>query len=104
MIVEGANAPTHPEADEVFEKKGKIVVPDVLANAGGVIVSYFEWVQNIQQFRWEVEEVHEKLHRYMNKAFSTVWDLASRKKISLRTAAYIVAIGRVGKATVLSGV
>ena len=104
MIVEGANAPTHPEADEVFEKKGKIVVPDVLANAGGVVVSYFEWVQNIQQFRWEVEEVHEKLHRYMHKAFSTVWDLATRKKISLRTAAYIVAIGRVGKATVLSGV
>ena len=104
MIIEGANAPTHPEADEVFDRKGKLVVPDVLANAGGVIVSYFEWVQNIQQFRWEVEEVHEKLHRYMSRAFATVWDLATRKKISLRTAAYIVAIGRVGKATVLSGV
>ena len=104
IIVEGANAPTQPEADEVFDKQGKIVVPDVLANAGGVIVSYFEWVQNIQQFRWEVEEVHEKLRRYMNKAFATIWELATRKKISLRTAAYIVAIGRVGKATVLSGV
>jgi glutamate dehydrogenase (NAD(P)+) len=104
LIVEAANAPTGPEADEVFERRGVIVVPDILANAGGVIVSYFEWVQNIQQFRWEHEEIRNKLHRYMTRAFETVWDLAQRKKISLRTAAYIVAIGRVGKATVLSGI
>ncbi len=104
MIVEAANAPTTPEADEVFDSRGVIVVPDVLANAGGVTVSYFEWVQNIQQFRWELEEIRTKLHRFMTGAFGTVWDLASSKGISLRTAAYIVAIGRVGKATVLSGV
>ncbi|MCA8924893.1 MAG: glutamate dehydrogenase [Planctomycetes bacterium] len=103
IVVEAANAPTTPEADEIFEKNGVIVVPDVLANAGGVIVSYFEWVQNIQQFRWELEEIRSKLQRYMRNAFITVWDLAQRKNISLRTAAYVVAIGRVGKATVLSG-
>jgi len=104
IIVEAANAPTTPEADELFEKSDIIVVPDVLANAGGVIVSYFEWVQNIQQFRWEHEDIRRKLQRYMQRAFNTVWDLATRKDISLRTASYIVAIGRVGKATVLSGV
>jgi glutamate dehydrogenase (NAD(P)+) len=81
-----------------------LVVPDILANAGGVCVSYFEWVQNIQQFRWELEEIQSKLHRYMEKGFKTVWDLARSKNISMRTAAFIVAIGRVGKATVLSGV
>jgi glutamate dehydrogenase (NAD(P)+) len=78
-------------------------VPDILANAGGVTVSYFEWAQNIQHFRWELDDVNQKLERYMTRACGTVWDLAQSKKISLRTAAFIVAIGRVGKATVLSG-
>ena len=104
IIVEAANGPTRPEADEIFEQRGIVVVPDVLANAGGVIVSYFEWVQNIQRFRWEVDDIHAKLNRFMTKGCETVFDLASRKKISLRTAGYVVAIGRVGKATVLSGV
>ncbi len=104
MIVEAANAPTTPEADEVFDRRGVVVVPDILANAGGVIVSYFEWTQNIQQFRWELEDTHKRLERYMGKAFRTVWDLATSRGISMRTAAYVVAIGRVGKATVLSGV
>ncbi len=104
MIIEAANAPTTPEADEIFEKRGVLVVPDVLANAGGVTVSYFEWVQNIQQFRWELEEIRSKLQRFMTQGFNTVWDLATSKDISMRTSAYIVAIGRVGKATVLSGV
>ena len=103
-IIEAANAPTQPDADEIFERNGVVVVPDILATAGGVIVSYFEWAQNIQQFRWEIEDVRGKLHRYMSKAFGTVYELAQRKGISLRTASYIVAIGRVGKATVLSGV
>lgn len=103
-IIEAANAPTTPEADEIFDKNGVLVVPDILANAGGVIVSYFEWVQNIQQFRWELEEIQAKLNRYMERSFKTVWDLARSKNISMRTAAFIVAIGRVGKATVLSGV
>jgi glutamate dehydrogenase (NAD(P)+) len=104
LIVEAANAPTTPEADEIFQSNGVVVLPDVLANAGGIIVSYFEWVQNIQQFRWELEEVRGKLNRFMGKACTTVFDLAQTKDIPSRTAAYIVAIGRVGKATVLSGV
>lgn len=104
VIIEAANAPTTPEADEIFEKNGVLVVPDILANAGGVVVSYFEWVQNLQVHRWELEEVQTKLGRYMEKAFKTVWDLHRAKNISMRTAAYVVAIGRVGKATVLSGV
>ncbi|MEZ0227159.1 MAG: Glu/Leu/Phe/Val dehydrogenase [Planctomycetota bacterium] len=103
LIVEGANAPTTPEADEILHSRGVIVVPDILANAGGVTVSYFEWAQNIQHFRWELDDVNQKLERYMTRACGTVWDLAQSKKISLRTAAFIVAIGRVGKATVLSG-
>jgi glutamate dehydrogenase (NAD(P)+) len=103
LVVEGANAPTTPEADEMLHSRGVVVVPDILANAGGVTVSYFEWAQNIQHFRWELEDVNQKLERYMTRAFGTVWDLAQTKKISLRTAAFIVAIGRVGKATVLSG-
>lgn len=104
LIVEGANAPTTPDADEALHARGVIVVPDILANAGGVTVSYFEWAQNIQHFRWELDDVNQKLQRYMTRAFSTVWDLAQSKNISLRTAAFIVAIGRVGKATVLSGI
>ena len=103
-IVEAANAPTTPEADEIFEQREIIVVPDVLANGGGVTVSYFEWVQNIQQFRWELEDIRSKLQRYMSKSFSTVWKLAEQKSIPMRTAAFIVGIGRVGKATALSGV
>ena len=104
LIVEAANAPTTPEADEYFENNGVVVLPDVLANAGGIIVSYFEWVQNIQQFRWELEDIRNKLNRFMGKACDTVYDLSDRKDISARTAAYVVAIGRVGKATVLSGI
>jgi glutamate dehydrogenase (NAD(P)+) len=104
MVVEGANAPTTPEADEIFEKRGIMVVPDILANAGGVTVSYFEWTQNIQQFRWDLEKVNQELHRIMLRAFSTIHKLAAEKKLSLRTAAFIVGIGRVGKATVLQGI
>ncbi|MGE0712252.1 MAG: Glu/Leu/Phe/Val dehydrogenase [Planctomycetota bacterium] len=104
LIVEAANAPTSPEADEIFRQNGVAILPDVLANAGGIIVSYFEWVQNIQQFRWELEDIRGKLKNFMGKASNTVFDLGERKDIDLRTAAYIVAIGRVGKATVLSGV
>ena len=104
MIVEAANAPTRPEAAEIFYEAGKVIVPDTLANAGGVTVSYFEWVQNLQQFRWELDDIQAKLRRFMYQGCDTVFDLAKRKNISLRTAAYVVAIGRVGKATVLSGV
>ena len=102
-IVEAANGPTTPEADAVFEKKGIMVVPDILANAGGVTVSYFEWVQNIQQFRWEHDHVNAELKRIMFKAFATVHKVAVEKKLPMRTAAFVVGIGRVGKATVLQG-
>jgi glutamate dehydrogenase (NAD(P)+) len=104
LIVEAANAPVTPDADEIFEKRGIMVVPDILANAGGVTVSYFEWTQNIQQFRWDHDKVNQELRRIMLKAFQTVYKLATEKKLSLRTAAFIVGIGRVGKATVLQGI
>jgi len=103
FVVEGANAPTTPEADAILHEKGVIIVPDIYANAGGVTVSYFEWVQNLQNFTWTEEEVNDKLERRMVKAFDTIWRVATEKKISLRTAAFIVAIGRVGKARVLRG-
>lgn len=104
LIVEGANAPTTPQADEIFDKRGIMVVPDILANAGGVTVSYFEWTQNIQQFSWEIDKVNTELRRIMLKAFQTVYKVATEKKLSMRTSAFIVGIGRVGKATVLQGI
>lgn len=104
VIVEAANGPTLPEADEIFEKRGITVVPDIYANAGGVTVSYFEWVQNLQSFRWELDDINEKLRRRMAAAFETVYHLATSKKITLREAAFIVAIGRVGRATLYMGI
>jgi glutamate dehydrogenase (NAD(P)+) len=103
VVIEAANAPTTPDADEIFEKRGIMVVPDILANAGGVTVSYFEWTQNIQQFTWELDKVNQELRRIMLKAFHTTYKVATEKKLSMRTAAFIVGIGRVGKATVLQG-
>jgi glutamate dehydrogenase (NAD(P)+) len=98
LIVEGANAPTTPEADEIFRERGIVVVPDILANAGGVTVSYFEWVQNIQQFRWELQRVNDELDRTMKRAHAAVRDVAREKKVDLRTAALVLAIRRVGEA------
>ncbi len=103
-IVEAANNPTTPEADEILHKKGVIVVPDILANAGGVTVSYFEWVQNRQHFKWDLERVRTELNKVMHESFERVWKIAEEKKIPLRTAAYVLGIGRVGRATVLGGV
>ncbi len=103
FIVEGANAPTTPEADAILSERGVTIVPDIYANAGGVTVSYFEWVQNLQNFTWTEDEVNEKLEKRMVKGFETIWKVASEKNVSLRTAAFIVAIGRVGKARVLRG-
>jgi glutamate dehydrogenase (NAD(P)+) len=103
LIVEGANGPTDPDASDALEKRGTVVVPDIFANAGGVTVSYFEWVQNLQHFTWSEEEVNSKLEHKMVKGFETIWRVATERKVSLRTAAFIVAIGRVGKARVLRG-
>lgn len=104
LIVEAANSPTTPQADEIFARRGIMVVPDILANAGGVTVSYFEWTQNIQQFSWDLEKVNAELEKIMLRAFQTVYKLATEKKLTMRTAAFVVGIGRVGKATVLQGI
>ena len=103
-IVEGANGPTSPEADAVFRERGVEVVPDIYANAGGVTVSYFEWVQNIQQFDWTEERVNQELERRMVEAHRTLTTIRDEKGVPLRTAAFMLAIGRVGKATVLRGI
>src|SRR5262245_21209268 len=98
IIVEGANAPTTPEADGIFQRRGITVVPDILANAGGVTVSYFEWAQNIQQFRWELERVNAELDRTMQRAYAAVRDVAREMRTDARTAAFILAIRRVAEA------
>jgi glutamate dehydrogenase (NAD(P)+) len=103
-IVEAANNPTATEADEIFEQRKLPVLPDILANAGGVTASYFEWVQNRQHFRWDLARVRTELDRILLESFEKVWKIAEDKKVSLRTAAYLLGIGRVGRATVLAGI
>ncbi|WP_145367219.1 Glu/Leu/Phe/Val family dehydrogenase [Maioricimonas rarisocia] len=103
-IVEAANNPTEPEADDIFEERDILVLPDVLANTGGVTVSYFEWVQNRQHFRWELSRVREELDKILDESFDRVWKVATDKGVPLRVAAYILGIGRVGRATVLGGI
>ncbi len=104
IVLEGANAPCTPEADEIFEQRGVLVVPDILANAGGVTVSYFEWVQNLQHVTWDEERVNGELDRMMAEAYEKVGQISRSRKLPLRTSAYVLAIGRVGKATVLRGI
>ena len=104
VIIEAANGPTWPEADEVFHARGIPVVPDILANAGGVIVSYFEWVQNLQHFRWSLEQVQREEESRLVESFAKVHELAQRKHTTLRTAAFMLAISRVGRARVLGGI
>lgn len=104
VIIEAANGPTTPEADDLLTARGVIVLPDILANAGGVTVSYFEWVQNLQQFTWTEEHVNEQLETRLKRAFETIWRVSQERQVSLRTAAFIVAIGRVGKARALRGI
>jgi len=97
-IVEVANGPILKDADPILEKNGIEIVPDVLANAGGVTVSYFEWVQNMQGYSWTLDEVHTRLTAIMTNAFNEVWDLAEERQLSLRSAAYAGAIRRIGEA------
>lgn len=104
LIVEAANGPTWPDGDEVFVARGIPVVPDVLANAGGVVVSYFEWVQNLQHFRWPLEQIQREEEKRLVEAFRDIYDLAQRRGVSLRTAAFMKAISRVGRAKVLGGI
>ena len=104
IISEGANGPTTPEADEILHDKGVFIVPDILANAGGVTVSYFEWVQNLQELIWSEEEVLDRLTRIMQRSFKEVLDISLAKKIPMRTAALVLGIGRVAEATKLRGI
>jgi glutamate dehydrogenase (NAD(P)+) len=104
LIVKGANGPTTAKADPILEEKGIVAVPDILANAGGVTVSYFEWVQNRMGYYWSVEDVNSKLERVMNESFDAVWEIAKKYKISMRLAAYVIAIDRVVKVLKIRGI
>lgn len=104
LIVEGANGPTTPAADNILSDKGILVVPDILANAGGVVVSYFEWVQDLQNFFWEEDEVNQKLTRIMRHSYAQVEAAMRQHKTDMRTAALIIGVKRVAEATVTRGI
>jgi glutamate dehydrogenase (NAD(P)+) len=95
MVIEGANGPTTPEADDILHDKGVLVLPDVIANAGGVTVSYFEWVQDFSSFFWTEDEINARLVHIMQNAFAAIWQVAQENKVSLRTATFIVACKRI---------
>jgi glutamate dehydrogenase (NAD(P)+) len=103
IVVEGANGPVTPEADRILDERGVLVLPDVLANAGGVVVSYFEWVQGLQEYFWQESEVNDKLNDVVTRAFAETWDLHQEREISMRDAAYAIAVGRVAEATLTRG-
>jgi len=104
VIVEGANGPTTPEAEKIITEKGGYIIPDILANSGGVVVSYFEWVQSIQSFFWDEIEVNNNLKKVIVNSFKSVWDLAKEKKTNLRSAAMMIAVRRVAHALEQRGI
>ncbi|HYA08001.1 MAG TPA: glutamate dehydrogenase, partial [Gaiellaceae bacterium] len=104
IICEGANGPVTPAADAILEENGVLILPDVLANAGGVVVSYFEWVQGLQEYFWKEAEVNAKLNDIVSRAFDETWDTAQRRDMPMRVAAYGLAVQRVAEATVTRGI
>ena len=104
IICEGANGPVTPAADAILEDKGVLILPDVLANAGGVVVSYFEWVQGLQEYFWKETEVNAKLNDIISRAFDETWDTSERRQMPMRVAAYGLAVQRVAEATITRGI
>jgi len=104
LITEGANAAVSPEADPILHERGIFVVPDIIANAGGVIVSYFEWVQDLQAFFWEEEEINTKLHHVITRSFYEILHTSVNKRVDMRSAAYALAVQRVANATTVRGI
>jgi len=104
IIAEGANGPTTPEADEILHDRGIFVVSDILANAGGVTVSYFEWVQNLQELLWSEEEISDQLTRIMRRSFAEVLNISKKEKVDMRTGAFMLGVGGVVEVTKLRGI
>ena len=98
VVLELANGPITPEADEILKARNVVVLPDILANAGGVTVSYFEWVQNRQGYYWPAEEIHERLRTMMEREGRAIWNVSRERAVTMRTAAYVHALSRLAEA------